>query len=447
MKNTQLLIFYFLLASSSLFAQSNLVRNGNFEQAISSNFILECPNVSADNQTFFSNLAHWEIHEPLGAAQAIWINSISSTCNQQYADGSLVNPPGFPITSLNSQVRFIRLQIRPQLGPLGFNLSIEPGAVLHNLQSPLQANTEYIFRLKYSSRSAFPMNDPNFDQGSLLKIFFSQFSQNWDHSSNPELFEASNLHVFSENIQNQIHWRQIQKNFTIPDNMNNLGILVLQVTQGTFFIDDIEIYKRCDYEYLVQDYTYFSSLNDYNQGGFDYSLSALNNIKVGENVDPNKPGGPVLISGNTTLTAGEYIEFHPGVIIESIGINDIVSAQIMPCNANGQRNIPADTIANVPNSNANNLNFDSTIENNSQSRKESLVIYPNPTISSLQINSTNSIQRIAILNLLGEKVLEYNQLNHTMFECNLQSLSNGIYMLLVEMEEAREIRKVIVARE
>ena len=69
-----------------------------------------------------------------------------------------------------------------------------------------------------------------------------------------------------------------------------------------------------------------------------------------------------------------------------------------------------------------------------------LVLYPNPTQTTLNISSTTTIDKITVADLTGKKVLEQKQ-NTT--QVNVQNLAKGIYILEVFVGQNKQTRKFI----
>ena len=75
-----------------------------------------------------------------------------------------------------------------------------------------------------------------------------------------------------------------------------------------------------------------------------------------------------------------------------------------------------------------------------------LSLYPNPANDELKINSTERIKEIIIYSLLGEKVMETDQINGNNFSVNIVQLKEGLYTISVISEKTIQNRKLIVRR-
>lgn len=74
----------------------------------------------------------------------------------------------------------------------------------------------------------------------------------------------------------------------------------------------------------------------------------------------------------------------------------------------------------------------------------SLSVYPNPASSVVTVSNASSIERVEIVNLLGQKVYENATLGGTTAQINVSSLENGSYVLRVYSENGVKTSKLIV---
>ena len=61
-----------------------------------------------------------------------------------------------------------------------------------------------------------------------------------------------------------------------------------------------------------------------------------------------------------------------------------------------------------------------------------LKIYPNPTTSVLNISSISNINQITISNVIGQRVLNINNINSKTFSVDVENLTNGVYIINIE---------------
>ena len=67
-----------------------------------------------------------------------------------------------------------------------------------------------------------------------------------------------------------------------------------------------------------------------------------------------------------------------------------------------------------------------------------LTIYPNPTTSTIKINLENDLENatIKIISIMGQVVLEKNNINGTDFIFDVSNLSSGVYVIKIADENA-----------
>jgi hypothetical protein len=70
--------------------------------------------------------------------------------------------------------------------------------------------------------------------------------------------------------------------------------------------------------------------------------------------------------------------------------------------------------------------------------------YPNPFSSYITLENIQSVSRITITNLIGQKVLETNALGSERMTIPTDGLVNGIYLIVIEAENGeRVVRKMV----
>lgn len=160
------------------------------------------------------------------------------------------------------------------------------------------------------------------------------------------------------------------------------------------------------------------------------NLSAKDNITL-TNVTINQPievmaGKLISIQPTTRLTAGHYY------------INGTF------CDNNKSRLIFANTISEGSNSYSQNGSTES-IDNKREisNANNKFDIFPNPTNGKVYINAKSKIEKIEIYNNIGIKVLNKGLLNEQLTEIDLNSLANGIYFVVLNIEGNNYFHKVI----
>lgn len=87
------------------------------------------------------------------------------------------------------------------------------------------------------------------------------------------------------------------------------------------------------------------------------------------------------------------------------------------------------------------INIGDPLSVDSVENKNSLSLYPNPVKDMLNFTTKEPIKSIAIFNLLGQKVLEYNSINNN--QINLSILANGTYIAKILTESGINAIKII----
>ena len=76
-------------------------------------------------------------------------------------------------------------------------------------------------------------------------------------------------------------------------------------------------------------------------------------------------------------------------------------------------------------------------------KKESVIIYPNPTQDLITVTSDVMVEKVQVFNLLGQEVLQQNNINNRETKCDLGSLPTGKYLLKITSENGVETKGVI----
>lgn len=74
---------------------------------------------------------------------------------------------------------------------------------------------------------------------------------------------------------------------------------------------------------------------------------------------------------------------------------------------------------------------------------QKIKIYPNPTKEFLYIKNVNSVDKVEMYNILGEKILQINNFIES-GKINLRNLSSGIYFLRISKNQNISVTKKII---
>ncbi|QBJ88478.1 T9SS C-terminal target domain-containing protein [Chryseobacterium gleum] len=226
---------------------------------------------------------------------------------------------------------------------------------------------------------------------------------------------------------------------------------------------------HCDnkiYYMSAPNYNGYNSMWVYNNGQFSnvYTSPSLGNSTF----LPNNyiPYNNVCINGNLFFLNKTYSENEIWVTngngpVSPISIqsnNITVNSKII----NSISKVNNKIFLNAPFNDSNNFNFygnelyvmdvnpitlgiNETISNIKDQKALSLIIYPNPVVSEVNLMSTkdNEIKDIEIYDVSGILVLNKKQANTPQISLDLNSLINGVYLLKVKTEKGMIIKKII----
>ena len=90
----------------------------------------------------------------------------------------------------------------------------------------------------------------------------------------------------------------------------------------------------------------------------------------------------------------------------------------------------------------------SLLSTNDFGNRNDIVVYPNPTVETVNINSiNNAINSVAVYSLDGKLVATYrNPMTSDSYSINVQNLATGIYTLKVETNNGSFTKRIIVRR-
>lgn len=85
----------------------------------------------------------------------------------------------------------------------------------------------------------------------------------------------------------------------------------------------------------------------------------------------------------------------------------------------------------------------STIENVSNNFETNIVLYPNPTLNIIEVRSNIEISKVKILDNSGKMVKDYNNINQSNFDLNIEDLKSNFYFIQLISDKNFEVKKVI----
>lgn len=242
-------------------------------------------------------------------------------------------------------------------------------AIRVGLNEKLEINATYILKIKYKAmQKKFMCDDDVVYTGiNTLRIHFSKWGQHWySTNSNNQLWKNAAVIWKNANYPQDVdcNWHQVIFEITVPSNMPDLGEMIIYCEEGAFFIDDVELYKKCPEIILVQN----QEINIFNQSG---AYSASDKIIAGNSVDPAYQSGDVIVSssGSVEFVAGNEVRLKPGFKTSGgyfHAYNDVCGNNKVNINKYKERN--------------------NKTENVKKNNKESLTIYPNPNNGVFAIN-------------------------------------------------------------
>jgi hypothetical protein len=91
---------------------------------------------------------------------------------------------------------------------------------------------------------------------------------------------------------------------------------------------------------------------------------------------------------------------------------------------------------------------DNLLSTNDFTNSSDIVVYPNPTIEIISINSVNNpINAVSVFSMDGKFIISYkNPITSDNYTINVQNLATGIYNLKVDTNNGSFSKKIIVRR-
>ena len=84
----------------------------------------------------------------------------------------------------------------------------------------------------------------------------------------------------------------------------------------------------------------------------------------------------------------------------------------------------------------------STLSTDSIDISDRVSFYPNPAETTLTINSADQIERLSIMNLLGQKVQTVTPLNNS-HSFDVSNLESGVYLVSVKFSDAEGVFRFV----
>lgn len=170
---------------------------------------------------------------------------------------------------------------------------------------------------------------------------------------------------------------------------------------------------------------------------YDASYSANSILQVaGQSINGSTykiyPNASVYMSAGDEIIIEDGFESEGELIVENIGCTNISSRMNGPLN----------------NSHSVSTSIRPATEKTILKKKEyknDVILFPNPATDRIKIQSNLYTGRIHIMNSMGEMIYSH-LINEQKAEINIENLSNGIYLVIIESEEGIHTEKLIIQR-
>ena len=421
-----IILLYFCHTS---FSQQNLIYNNSFENGID-NFLPTCNYGFSSNQSIDNKIAYWKCaHHNVekGVYIPTWIDFTSCYKTIVISNCGECNMQSNVLTS--NRIMFISSKW------FSDNKSFHD-AIRVGLKENLKPNQTYIFRIKYNPVMKYCF--PKYTDVNHLRIHFTKWGENWNSTSNNNQKWNDAVSIYHTDICGM--WKQKEVEITTP-NLSNLKNLIIYVEEGAFYIDDVELYEKCQSEIFIQnkvfDYFYNPSLQDY-----FFVAHASNILNAGYSVDNTEPYGDVIINdgANITFKAQNEINLNSGFTADK---GSEFTAVLEPCytkslskDSNSEKIFSYDDPVVI--NNLHNINdfFINIYPNPFTSSTE--IVYNLPEATDLNIYLTNfySIKVMQVYDSYIAKGMHTISINGTM-------LQQGVYFCIMETSTQRKVVKVV----
>lgn len=424
-----------------LHAQNNIIPNGTFESCSSPGV---CIVGSTDINSNISNwyLAKHNIDKEEGFPD--WMRNswcdYNNYCNE--LTGLVVNSPSY--IAIKADV----FKCKQKTFSSGYTIKRTHEAVGVSLLggAAFTAYAYYTMRYKLIPIKAvnifdIPTNDDpdhatckNLLTNCHLRVFLTKKSGgDWNDASGNVKQEVINAnYVTSSGSDPVCNWIVVERTFVVD--YSGMKNLILYAESGGFIIDDVEIFPKCDDNYLIQNKNYYFPLYAPNtQYGNHFSEQSMDYIHAGFNVGSSSTGtGNVLVGDGAAIvyTAQNKITLSPGFKAET---GSYFHALIDYCPNNDRAMYNMDTISSIEDTEE----MDVLFLTETKELSNTISIIPNPNIGTFKISISNSKETITILSakvydILGKIVWEKENVLSNELNIDISSQPQGIYYCRVD---------------
>jgi len=327
-----------LFSFFNLFCQNNIVPNPGFEIGNTPQPWNCLYNNDDDNSKFNSDVNDWKAAEHkngkgVGHPDLLDITiPACSTCYHVSFAKAVIYPPYDNMLASN---RFVALQsLSPNLNNKWFH-----EAIIATLNETLIPGTTYILKMKVMPMRLTEGNPGIGYRSNYLSIRFSKRGgKYWNYNYDNQKWYATIIYnTVPESLpqdptnKNFCKWEQFETEITVPSSgCDQLNHIILYCDEGGYFIDDVELYKKCPDEMLIENKTYDGYFYDNLYQGKNALYAASNILKAGYDVG-SPPTGDVIVKqyADVIYSAGQEIDLMPGFEAE---FGSDFEAHIWPCN-------------------------------------------------------------------------------------------------------------------
>lgn len=431
-------------------AQNNIIPNGNFESGSSSICIIGDGN--ADD--FDDNVSNWKvadhnIDKKEGAPDWIKFSVCQYNNYCEYFAGLIVNSDKF--VAIKADIHQCKAKATG-----GYKIKRTHEAIVVGLDGGAAFTAYQYYTIRYK---IIPINARNIDAGGdplhttcvdlkencHLRVFLTKKgTSNWNDSYGNIQQEVVNANYVIDSGPNPIcNWVVVERTFVV--NYSGMKNLVLFAESGGFIIDDVEIFPKCDDDYLIQNKNYYFPLYAPDtQDGNHFSEQSMNYINAGFNVGLSSVGtGDVVVGSGSAIvyTAQNRISLQPGFKVENGGYFHAI-IDYCPNSHRASNDIDTTNILNT-------INETNVLFLTEQQTRSDITIAPNPSNGTFNIMLSQSyehsnIKEAKIFNVLGEIVLEKENIFSNEFNVDISQQPKGVYYIrIVSTIDDVQIKKIV----